>query len=406
MLDWEIKDDKPAPDLPLPPYVPRRVKRPPRPWRRWQGRAVAVLAVVALLIGAVVWTQLNQRTTQLRADAQAAVDTELLMFQAHNPGLSGWDEQSDRQWQARYAVFVRNWRAYDRPSNASARVQQVELVGADLARVTVETKTVSALGERTTRGVHVYRLVGRQWQRAAPDERSWGAWQSLETHRLHVVYRERDQELAKALAQDFDLFYDRVYADLLVSPPPRDRRLVVSLDVTALNSDPIRTEDGFRIGSPLASLQEMDAGDKPEDIVRWELAKALVILAASDSPIKLTTPWQRVVSAMLGAEARVYAHPPASVNALTANRLRAALADNTFIPLRGLDAQSVNQNIAEAEWQSVGEYIVTRYGVGGPARLLNATRKALTWDDLTIAAFGMTSTEFETAWRAWLRERL
>lgn len=414
MLDWKIGDEHivigklSEPEQPPP---------TPRPWRRWLLRAAGVLAVVALVVFAYNWRIYLARHERLHVDAQAAVDSEMATLLSGAQGVVTWDEAADRLWQTRYIGFARTW-ARAAGGQATARVLDVELIAPDLALAQVETRIGGPGSERVLQSVRAYRIVGTQWQRTSIDERAWGSWEVTETTHFRLVYRHRDAELAEAVAEGLDPFAERLawhYGPFL----PQQQRTSVIIDISAPWTDIVRTEEGYRVGSPLASFNGVDSQDTPAGLVRWNLASALVSQAANDAAavgqnatslgtlVQPANPnvWRGLRGAMLQAEARLLATPPAGTRQATSAALRAALAEGRLLPPSRLETAASDMVLTAAEWDAFGEFLVARYGPDAPSRMIIASASATTWDDLIRAALRISSSELDAAFRNWLQDR-
>ncbi len=400
MLDWKIGDEHVVIGKPL---EAERPPRAPRPWRRWLARGVGLLAVVAVIALAYTWRIYTVRHDRLHADAQAAVDSEMVTLLGGAQGAVTWDEAADRLWQTRYVAFARTW-ARAAGGQAIARVQDVELIAPDLALVLVETRVGSPGRERVLQSTRAYRIVGTEWERTSIDERAWGPWDVLETARFRLVYHRRDADLAKAIADGLDLFAERLawhYGPFL----PQQRTSIV-IDVSDSWTEIVRTEEGFRVGSPLASFNGVDTQDTPASHVRWNLAWGLVSQAAQDNgPDARTGSWRGLRGAMLQAEARLFATPPAGTRQATSAALRAALAEGRLLPPSRLEAATSDMVLTAAEWDAFGEFLVARYSPDAPSRMIHAARTATTWDALTRDALRVGSDELDAEFRTWLQER-
>ena len=154
-------------------------------------------------------------------------------------------------------------------------------------------------------------------------------------------------------------------------------------------------------------------------LVRWNLASALVSQAANDAAalgqnatslgtlVQPANPnvWRGLRGAMLQAEARLLATPPAGTRQATSAALRAALAEGRLLPPSRLETAASDMVLTAAEWDAFGEFLVARYGPDAPSRMIIASASAATWDDLIRAALRISSSELDAAFRNWLQDR-
>lgn len=414
MLDWKIGDEHIVVGKPI---DEDRPPHSPRPWWRWLLRAAGLLAIVGVIVLAYEWRAYVARHDRLRADAQAAVDSEMATLLSGAQGAVTWDETADRLWQARYVAFARSW-ARAATAQATSRVLDVELVAPDLALAQVETRVGGPDGERVLQSVRAYRIEGTRWVRTSIDERAWGPWEVTETAHFRLVYHRRDADLAKAVAEGLDLFAERLAWHY--GPPLGQQRTSIIIDVSDAWTEIVRTEEGFRVGSPLASFNGVDSQDTPPGHVRWNLAWGLVSQAASDAAVSVgqnpaalgtliqpsnPNAWRGLRDAMLQAEARLFALPPSGTRQATAAAVRAALAEGRLLPPSRLEAATSDMVLTAAEWDAFGEFLIARYGPDAPSRMIHAARAATTWDALTRDALHVGGDELDAAFRSWLQER-
>ncbi len=403
MLDWHVGDEEDGQALP---DAPTARRTPSLPWLPRVLLSVLIVAVLVVAVGGVfAWRVAVARQERLLTDAQAAVDSELAALRLGDPGLTVFDPNADRMWQARYVAYVRSVSRLTHATLIGSRVTSVELPAPDLALVMVETQVTDTVGTHTVREARAYRLADRQWQRTSVDERTWGAWQTLETPDFRLVYRQRDAETVKSAAYGLDTWYERMLDDL-GAPPPAAGRVTITLDTLNPTGTTVRTGDGYRLSSPLTTLTGLDVRDEPEAVVREQLATALVQGAASSRGSVTAPPWRPMMWAILDAETRTFAKPLASQQATTRDQLRRAVAANRLIPLAALETYSGDSSLVSAEWNAFADFIIARLGPSGPSRVLHAVTTTRTWDEFTRAAFVLPPRDLETVWYDWLTETL
>lgn len=400
MLEWKVEDDE---RITGQAQKPERRRRFPR--LVWLPRVLGVLFILAVVSAVIVWRVAVTRQDRLLTDAQAAVDSELAAMLNGEPSLSVWDDNADRFWQTRYVNFIRSWVRQGKPDQATSRVLSIDLVASDLALAMVETKVVRSGVERASRQARVYRIDGRRWLRTSIDERAWGPQETYDTRRFHFVYHQRDASLAREISQGLDSYLERAYADLGLGLPPTNR-ITVALDIANPFTDASRTDEGYRLASPLVTMNGVDTAETPAQVARWHLASTLINTIVLGSIYESPATWKSLVSAMIGAEANTFAPFPVAWRRTTYERLRQAIRENSLIPLSELEKAQKDQLLISVLYSSLGEFTVSRYGPTGPGRVLAATRKAQTWDDISRDGYGMNAPILEGVWQEWLKKKV
>jgi hypothetical protein len=219
------------------------------------------------------------------------------------------------------------------------------------------------------------------------------------------VYNQRDATLAREIAQGLDAFYERIHVDFGLGLPPTER-ITVTLDVANPFFDASRTDDGYRLASPLVTMNGVDSAETPAQVTRWNLASTVVNTIVRGSIYDTPANWGALVSAMIGAEANTFAPYPIAWRRATTERLKQASREANLIPLRDLEKPHPDQLLTSVMYTALAEFTVSRYGPGGPSRVLAVTRKAKTWDEVSRDGFGMNADILEAVWQEWLKKRL
>ena len=185
---------------------------------RWRWYLLGVIALLAA--GIITWRLAERRveasSEQMRADvrashelvqrAAASSDVELL-----RTALSGRDEE----WTATQRELADEGYSY----TAAPRLLLLEPVGAPeersltlapnlrsaelvLAQEYTPTAASVLTGPVVLEQTHTYRRGANRWLLAPPDEEFWGVQRSTRTGRVVVEFPERDEELARRLADD------------------------------------------------------------------------------------------------------------------------------------------------------------------------------------------------------------
>ncbi len=215
-LDWRIEDEDFSPTDDLPP--PQRRSG----WARWGGLALFLVLALGLGLG-TLWGYVRREQRKVEQALREVVELELaalrqgdrelfLSFQA--PSGSSWREaqaelfdayQAWLEVQSQPRYWVTPWK--NAPPAYTGDVGRVSVSGKEgWAQVGVECPKAEGLCWQTW----PYRWLGGVW-RHVPIDRAWmGEAQEFDTAHLHLVYAERDEAAAQALAAEMEAWYARL----------------------------------------------------------------------------------------------------------------------------------------------------------------------------------------------------
>lgn len=396
MLDWRVAEGWEETGADTAPTGPRRS----RPWRRW----ALALALVAALAGALAlaWVAWEgpRRYQRLVADVQSVADLELWAWQRGDPALfeTLLDPTASVAWRQQYVQEFRLFPARSRYVRRGAPQVQVEAVEArgDLALVTLRVRVPDfPSGPLDYSQAFPYRYVDGRWARTAPDERLWGGTQRLTTPHFVLVYPARDAAAVEAVAAELEAFYARLRADLALAPPAREVWTVtLTLDPPLA---PPRDAPPGAVYLPSPSLAQLPHGLTPARHLKLALGRWLGRALVQDE--RWTQPLGGAAVWML----------PLAIGEWETVRWAGGDPDLDTTALRRLQHwESLTQTFDTVPpMLSVLDYAEAAYGPAALSALVGAARGgAWTWDQLTLAAFGVDRARFEAAWLGYVEAEI
>lgn len=234
-FEWQTEEDIVWDELP-----PLPSEKPP-PRRRWW--FVAGLAVLLLAAGFVVYRQVQQRVETATQAVQADV------LSSHNLVHRAESEQDeelftsllsgrDMAWVTAETALFKQEMLLDRapfglealpftPQTAVSATTTDE-IAPDAARVTLSPDLTEAeitimqpyLSADKTAGTvlleqtAVYRLGVNRWLLAPPQPEFWGDWHTADSDMLTITYPQRDEALARRLAEDLNTILQEACSQL------------------------------------------------------------------------------------------------------------------------------------------------------------------------------------------------
>src|SRR5690606_618783 len=275
-FDWETDEEERRPQESLW-DDPTASAGPPPAARRWNWRPAALVLVLALMAGAVIWWRVDRR---IDANLQAITTDVVAGHNLVQRAVADGDEEVFRSalsgrmpdWTAGEVELFAEQLFYDRhPFGLSPTEGSLPIILSEPDDETLDEKSIYAvelspdLNEAVVIVEHPYRVEtsgetvllrqtslfrrgDSRWLLSPPLDEFWGDWVTSEGNHLSLIYPQRDEEIASRLAADLDAEIGRMCATLEDIDCSADLYLTVRLqtDPTSLSAMSI----------PLGPLQE------------------------------------------------------------------------------------------------------------------------------------------------------
>ena len=431
--------------------------------RRWLLSAgVAALALVSLL-GAYLYHQASTGLAQVNAEIATTVDTESWAASNGSQAIRQeiLDPTAPPAWRSR--MLLEHIPMVDETAGDNPPVDVHPLLfrdGVSLVQVRERSPTGPVYVES-----RFYRETTDGWVRTTPRPELWGPMQRRETRFFRFHFYERDAAAVAVVADGIDAFYTGLREDLAL-PPPDDAE-PLTIDVTVPEAPQLDmlsiyfVRDSLELPSPelVPVLENATPAQALAETVHRALIQHLFQQPAVQLGVRrywylllegmrvrqlrqasnqtawyadnlrwLYTEWpaiRRGDRALRPGEADWLCHIstggtpliatwllPDDCSEETAAQLLAAMplppqhiADLTMIPVI-----RASQEHWMVHWQrrailaSIVDYGVTTYGRQTLPRLLQAMTVYDDWDTLIPAVYGVSVTEFENGWLAYIRQ--
>lgn len=254
---WAGWDDPPPPSSPI-------NKGPNFQSLRRYWRVIAVVGVLGIAVGLVVWRQVSRRAEATMQAIRADVVSSYNL--THTAAESGDEELfrsllsgRDSGWTQANLFLFQQKQLFDHPQMglraepaslpftlqtepdeqaADQSTVEVEL-SPDLVQaevVAVRPFTVLTTGQPTAaepvllRQTSLYRRGSQHWLLSPPLNEFWGEWQTIEGERLTVLVPERDLTIGERLAADLDQLLLRACDELADLDCPADWQITLRLE--------------------------------------------------------------------------------------------------------------------------------------------------------------------------------
>ncbi len=401
----------------------------PREWPAWLRRARLLwgprlllgLGILLVLAAAVAYPVLRQRLEEERAARREAI-AEVARLEGWAWMNSDWaslpkllDPQARPEWLTWYRRFYegRRYWAGEAARRPVVEIQEVELLRADLAQVTVHILQAEVPDGLTWRETRFYRWVEDRWRRTSPPLDRWGDLRVLETARFRFEYRALDAPWVKAAGPKLDQAEASMRRWMALPPLPEDApKLVVQIRPDNVGVDPGRFV-GLRTVIPSPLLARTPATYTPEDALLSMVLSGLAdrLMAEFLGSVFLDQNWHFV---QVGVERWLAAHAGAQVISEPVHPWSALayhVQTEGFPRLQDLEPDDYPQWFWSSGWlaqagESVVAYGMEVYGVERLPALLDGLVRYRSWDELIPNVFGVSVEEFQEGWQAWTLARL
>lgn len=271
---------------------PVRQKLTTQPWRQF--------VVVAVVIASLVWTLIRQVEQRVDSATEAASNdirsSYTLMARAvtnKDPELFNTVVDShNAAWVAVQHRLLTEGLHFDRyPLGIEALTAVPQLVAInpspdlDEAEVTVAGQYSNfEMGPVTLHQSFVFRRGSQSWHLSPLPSDFWGPWEMAHGRSLTLVFRQRDNAIARRLLQDLDAQVGLMCATLADIHCPEDLNLSVRLasdPVTLLKTadSALETIDRIRLDLPTPSLVGLPVDEQGYQVLLHSYARPVVVAA-------------------------------------------------------------------------------------------------------------------------------
>ena len=298
-VDWDDQAWREKPET----AVPRKP-----PWR-----TLAVVAVLFVIAGILIYQQVNKRLDEATSNVESDI------FAAHNllsrvaasqdvdlskTVLSG----RDLGWSGIQTELISGGNFYVHPglqltlpedSAAYAPLSREDerfidlILSPDLNSAELHyardylALTDDGLEEVTLQQTAVYRRGKTRWLYAPPLEEFWGDWQTAEQENLTVVYPQRDEEVVQELTNDLQKLLDEVCRQLPELNCSAETQIQIRFDVDAESllesADPANLyQASLRLSLPTPTLIGLPVNNDGYEALRYAYGANMVAALIAD----------------------------------------------------------------------------------------------------------------------------
>jgi hypothetical protein len=464
-VEWQITESdadwERVRGAPLPNSEPVAQRRLPLKRFLWEGAAIVCLLASA---GGWWWRMDRGGLQQTKAGMSATAQQEVSVVTDRPDRFvtSAISNQADTGWWLQYGGEVRELRTTLQTAEPGAHLDVVlDTVEVHGDQAVTRVVRYTEQGAPAYRQMRFYRRIGPDWRQTAPDAALWGPERSLETTFLVFHFRQNDASAVIAVATQMDALYTMMRHNFGLPIIPTPEKLLIEVNVTHPPGHPFSwfvAPDRLIVPSPALYWAPVELTDV--DLLAQSIALPLLnsVLAQASEQYQIDPTWQPLLRSLrlwqvwdldlplaVWREEVVrwlYLDLPATSNGQTvvpdqdeelcaAHLLWMRSPAQLGIPVVCTEVAAwhfswwvppnpftrLNQLILPPPSDSYGtinhpgqtvalatlvEYAVATYGRERLPALVAGLGQYESWNTLIPAVFGVSATEFEAGWQAYL----